>query len=419
MASIKSEIRDINILLKKGDAPDSERVEPALDWFKLASPHAQAATRNRLFNLFLDTCRLDLVGPLGEFKLPYSTDTGILLIRYHLADDRYSEALKCFENTENPRKKNASLLLSFLLAREQYADAAQFYHTQLLPKFSPDESDLAGFLRKSVPDDIRAGVLDTLLGQPLSVAPVLDVPALPYDPTWGLKKIKFTAEQREYLLKSLSTVFKAGHQEKAYHRILEDTRDYDYVIDAANVICFIDRKFTETGFRRLVKVVHALRGAVWGREPRILVVLHERHFKRQSRGIKEACSRLYRNPCVTIVKTPHRFNDDYYSLLNAISRDTLLVTNDQFRDHVFAMSRKEGSLNLLTQWRQEMGVEYDQIRSDSGGPSQIVLKHPPEYSYRIQKITEEDGGVTYYVPCQEQKWHAWRARAEHLNLLSD
>jgi hypothetical protein len=324
-----------------------------------------------------------------------------------LAGDRAEKALKCFEETVNPRKKNASLLLSFLLSQQQFAQAAHFYHTKLLPKFSPDESDLAGFLAPAVGHDIRAGVLDTLLGQPLIVTPVSDVPVHAYDPAWGLKKIKFTAEQREYLLKSLSTVFKAGNQEKAYHRILEHKREYDYVIYAANVICYIDRKFTETGFRRLVKVIHALRGAVRSREPRILVVLHERHFNHQSRGIKEACSRMYRNPCVTIVKTPHRFNDDYYYLLNAISRDTLLVTNDQFRDHVFAMSRKEGSLNLLTQWRQEMGVEYDQIRSDSGGPSQIVLKHPLEYSYRIQK-TEGDGGITYYVPCQEQKWHVWR-----------
>jgi hypothetical protein len=101
------------------------------------------------------------------------------------------------------------------------------------------------------------------------------------------------------------------------------------------------------------------------------------------------------------------FNDDYYALLNAFPRpDSLLVTNDQFRDHIYKLSSKEHNLDLIRSWRSEKVIEY-QYDTDT---QQLMFYMPLPYSFRVQRHQGY-----YYFPCKVtetgSEWYRFDADA--------
>ncbi|KAG0497711.1 hypothetical protein HPP92_002402 [Vanilla planifolia] len=163
-----------------------------------------------------------------------------------------------------------------------------------------------------------------------------------------------------------------------------DSHDtYKAVIDGANVALyqqnFVDGEFS---LLQLNAVVTELKERFQGKWP--LVVLHR---KRYCKLMENPSNRqLLETWCGAgaIYTTPVGSNDDWYWLYAAVKLKSLLVTNDEMRDHIYELL---GS-NFFPKWKERHQVKYTFLHG------RLVLKMPPPYSLFIQ---ESERG-SWHVP---------------------
>ena len=78
----------------------------------------------------------------------------------------------------------------------------------------------------------------------------------------------------------------------------------------------------------------------------------------------------------------------------------MLVTNDQFRDHIYKLSSKEHNLDLIQSWRAEKVIEYQYDPQQQ----QLLFFMPLPYSFRVQKHQAHQAHQAhqhqYYFPCK-------------------
>jgi hypothetical protein len=113
----------------------------------------------------------------------------------------------------------------------------------------------------------------------------------------------------------------------------------------------------------------------------VLLVLHERHF----------FPKLLPAWAVPIVqswkdvtyRTPSGMNDDWFWLHAALwsGQETLVVTNDEMRDHHFQMLAPR----FFLRWKERHQVHFD-FGEWKDGTRSALLKYPERYSRRIQRV---------------------------------
>ena len=130
----------------------------------------------------------------------------------------------------------------------------------------------------------------------------------------------------------------------------------------------------------------------------VLVVIHTRHFGQSMMPKRfEPLTRSWRDKGV-LYCTPHGMNDDWFWLHAALSAGpgTLVVTNDEMRDHHFQMLAPRSFLR----WKDRHQVHFsfgawevipsgDERRQAK--ERKVILSYPEIYSRRIQRL--EDGLV--------------------------
>jgi len=159
---------------------------------------------------------------------------------------------------------------------------------------------------------------------------------------------------------------------KISHKTLKDLNDvisnnYDYIIDAGNIL------FSRTGLigrhsiKDLQTVVHAF--------PNSLIIIHKRHLENKYIFdiVKDT---LY-------YATPQYMNDDLYTILAFLNRQVNIITNDAFKDHSI-------DDNYLRFHINDVQIKYTNVKG--------VFNFEPirKYSQCIQVI---DNCV--YIPCKE------------------
>jgi pentatricopeptide repeat protein len=174
---------------------------------------------------------------------------------------------------------------------------------------------------------------------------------------------------------------------------LEKKGDLDVLMDGANI------GYYQTNFAGASKhvdyvqinwvVQHFLK-----LNKKVLLVLHERHFAShmipaQYRPIVEEWERLG-----VLYKTPPGMNDDWFWLHAALKYKTLVVTNDEMRDHHFQMLAPR----MFLRWKDRHMIHFSfgtwtANKGGKGGPNvrEVELVYPEIYSRRIQRV--EDGLV--------------------------
>jgi ribonuclease P protein 3 len=174
---------------------------------------------------------------------------------------------------------------------------------------------------------------------------------------------------------------------------IEKKGDLDVVMDGANIGYF------QTNFAGASKhvdyvqinwiVQHFLK-----LNKKVLLVLHERHFAShlmpaQYRPLVDEWERLG-----VLYKTPPGMNDDWFWLHAALTYKTLVITNDECRDHHFQMLAPR----MFLRWKDRHMIHFSfgawtPNNDGKGGPNvrQVDLVYPEIYSRRIQRV--EDGMV--------------------------
>jgi hypothetical protein len=419
----KEEIVALNVLLKH---QNQNQTQALINWYQTSSDEAVSLSYNRIFNALLDlgSAGVQAISDIGLLESIQETmisspnrESSILLLRYYISTDNLEMATTLFRNLHRTdvkltRKRHAQLLLQAYVGANppQWSDACEMFRLMVNSYPTPGilGEDVLPFLN---PDPaaraVVTQVLDLILGQPIqlgagsipdswlvdSVLSVLSVDA--EDKSSELSIIDFTPSQVNLLMDNLDAAFK----QKGAKVNPDLGTQYDYIIDGANVMFFIERKITLHSYKRvsrLLKTLQSYHRRTYGTVPKILLVLHRRHLDPPRKFRRPALSEIkfweQNNRHLDICCTPKGINDDYYSLLNAFPRPkALLITNDKFRDHIFKLSGKEYNLDLIRQWRAEKVIEYDMEPRDDG---KVTLHMPISYSFRVQKSPSGD----YYIP---------------------
>jgi len=192
-------------------------------------------------------------------------------------------------------------------------------------------------------------------------------------------------------------------------------KGYDVVIDGANV------GYYETNFKNAPKHVDynqidwMIRHFAEYNNQTVLLILHERHFshKLMPHWAKRIVQGWHEDDNILLYKTPFGCNDDWFWMHAAlVHRGTMVITNDEMRDHHFQMLAHRSFLR----WKERHRVtftfgDWERNRDKNGRRRRIVeLSYPDPYSRRIQRVEdyvpnkegegkeEEEGGIVIPLP---------------------
>lgn len=181
---------------------------------------------------------------------------------------------------------------------------------------------------------------------------------------------------------------------------------FDVVVDGANVGYF-QMNYAgappHVNYEQVAWVVDHLRRQ--GRKP--LLVLHARHV--QDKKVPPAYLGLVRGwrESGILYTVPYRSNDDWFWLCATVKRGgrTLVVTNDQMRDHHFQML----SRRTFLRWRERHQALFSFGGMQRDGARAVKVEEPPVFSRCIQ------GPVTQGA--EDEEGEAGRGRSRwHLPL---
>jgi hypothetical protein len=133
---------------------------------------------------------------------------------------------------------------------------------------------------------------------------------------------------------------------KISHKSLKEfndviSNDYDYIIDAGNIL------FSRTGLigRHSIKDLKT----VVDKFPKSLIVIHKRHL--ENKHILDIIKdKLY-------FATPQYMNDDLFTILAYLNRQVNIITNDAFKDHSIDDNYLRNHINdILIKYTNDKGV---------------------------------------------------------------
>ncbi|TVU16729.1 hypothetical protein EJB05_40306, partial [Eragrostis curvula] len=166
-----------------------------------------------------------------------------------------------------------------------------------------------------------------------------------------------------------------------FQRWLRRHGPFDAVIDAANVGLYNSKVFS---FSQVNSVVNAIQKITKSKKLPLIIL----HRNRVNNGPAKSphnqkILESWRN-AGALYATPPGSNDDWYWLYAAVSCRSLLVTNDEMRDHLFQLL----GTSFFPRWKEKHQVR---LTFSGRGPT---LHLPPPYSIVIQE--SEDG--SWHVP---------------------
>ena len=166
-----------------------------------------------------------------------------------------------------------------------------------------------------------------------------------------------------------------AQQWQSFLDTLDSAGPIDVVIDGANV-GYSFQNFAGAPKHVSYGKIDAVISRFTKQKKRVLVFLHCRHFmkplmpKYAEKYLEKWEGMLY--------QTPAGMNDDWFWFHAALLKSSLMVTNDEMRDHYFQMV----SPKALTRWRERHQVRFT-IRVDE---RDLELQYPNPYSRRIQAV---------------------------------
>jgi pentatricopeptide repeat protein len=188
--------------------------------------------------------------------------------------------------------------------------------------------------------------------------------------------------------------------------------EFDVVVDGANVGYFqmnYAQAPPHVNYEQISWVVeHFLRA---GKKP--LLVLHARHV--DDRKVPPAYAGLVRGwrERGLLLVVPYRNNDDWFWLFTTVFKGgrTLLVTNDEMRDHHFQML----SQRTFLRWKERHQAYFSFGSHERGGGRSVKIEAPAVYSRCIQGpgARKEGGGEFWHLPKEgSEDWLCVQVRRE-------
>ena len=195
--------------------------------------------------------------------------------------------------------------------------------------------------------------------------------------------------------------------------------NYDVVIDGANIGYYKQNFMNSPHHVNYEQIDWIVRYFTYTLKKRVLLVMHNRHFtKRMLPSKYQYIIDFWMNNNI-LYQTPAGMNDDWFWMHAALKYKSLVVTNDEMRDHHFQMLAPKfflrwkerhqihfdfgnplSKMNMIQLMKQQQQIsiareQQQQLQRHSCFNShrhqrEIILKYPNVYSRRIQRV---GGGV--------------------------
>ncbi|MCO5558873.1 hypothetical protein L7F22_012462 [Adiantum nelumboides] len=148
---------------------------------------------------------------------------------------------------------------------------------------------------------------------------------------------------------------------------------FDAIIDGANVGLYNPKVYGGFNASLLQAVINEASARFCTRKPP-LVILHSRHREELAKA-SNGNSLLNKRKDYVAYFTPLGSNDDWFWLYAAVKCKCMLVSNDQMRDHIFALLGN----NFFSKWKERHQVQF------SFTSKSLEIHMPPPYSTMIQE----------------------------------
>ena len=209
---------------------------------------------------------------------------------------------------------------------------------------------------------------------------------LPHTPVLDYSKLRIYNFEEEIISKTLFSIQKNINKSivNCFNEEITRFNPINFVIiDAGNILFSKQGRITIHGYKNLLSLVQQLKSM--NKIP--LIVIHCRHLKLRFRG-KNKNERIInlihqiKNESEFIMETPYNQNDDHYIIYLSLKYQIPVVTNDNYKDHIFnfksnVMSNEE---NAIQNYIDSMLIKYNFSNRN------IVIDKIHNYSKCIQVI---------------------------------
>uniref|UniRef100_M4BWN3 Mitochondrial ribonuclease P catalytic subunit n=1 Tax=Hyaloperonospora arabidopsidis (strain Emoy2) TaxID=559515 RepID=M4BWN3_HYAAE len=204
-----------------------------------------------------------------------------------------------------------------------------------------------------------------------------------------LQSVELSPELDEELLVKIEKLVRTDEKRIAqwddFKQWLEKYGPFEVLIDAANV-GYCNQNFQGGGFDygqiKLMVQHYEAKGK------KVLIVLHERRISDEQVPVKHRAQIVQWGVSHNMFNCQPGNNDDWYWLYAAVKlgKRTLLVTNDEMRDHHFQMIHNRA----FARWKERHQVRY-QVHG-----RRVTVDEPLPYSERPQRV-----GNVWHFPSRE------------------
>ena len=296
-----------------------------------------------ILNILLDS------GNIEEFEkhlpLEISCSNAILLSRYYVLKNDEESLIELLDSTKDIfRKRQLQIVIAYLISVKKEEKAFLLFE-RYISKFEIEGQDIEPFLET----EFAKIILEKYINEPILFKNLKSNT----NDTSLLKIIPFSEKENEKIINIL--------KKRNLIEIPEFDEKFDFIIDGANVLYSVSKTISEKSYKKLLYVIEKCTNPC--------LVIHEKYLKNEfikseiaKRGIK-------------YIKTPYGRNDDLYILMVALKYNTRIITNDQFRDHIFKFQER-----FFKSWLDDTLVPYSSV-----SPFSLQI---PTFSKRIQKVNE-------------------------------
>ena len=257
-----------------------------------------------------------------------------LCIRYYMRINNYSEVLQIINSGEILMKRD---YLSYLthLYKSDYEKAMTLFHS-IVPKYDFSSKDIQYIIDNQM-ISLCYYLENYYYGLDIRKNDVLDFSIM----TYNNPLIKDVSKILDYIV----TKFKDSSERV---KLDDCIKDVDVIIDGGNISYFMGKGHpTYRGFENILRMVG-------NRYKNPLLIIHPRHLK--NKIVKESLKKTKMRYFIT----SRGINDDHYIVYSVIKNNCDVITQDNFRDHIFDVSTHIGDIkNSVRHYIDEKIIKYN------------------------------------------------------------
>ena len=317
---------------------------------------------NRTMGLIKDIEFLEIRKEIDSYGLTEKQQSSYisLCIRYYMRINNYSEVSRIINSGKILMKRDYLSYLTYLYKSDY--EKAMILFSSIVSKYDFMSKDIKYIIDNNM-INLCYYLENNYYGLDIRRNDVLDFSIM----TYNNPLIKDVPKILDYIV--------SRFKDRRDRLNLDDSiKDVDVIIDGGNISYFMGKgKPTYTGFYNILKMVG-------DRYKNPLLIIHPRHLK--NRIVKDSLKKTKMRYFIT----SRGINDDHYIVYSVIKNNCDVITQDNFRDHIFDVSShigdKKGSVR---HYIDEKIIKYNSIKLDER----------PLYSKCIQIHLD-----TIYIPTQ-------------------